>query len=119
MALYNIDRQRVTSVPHHAEFSIWRRRLEAAGQLEPMKDKLIGIIGTDEIHTSSWIPGEDWEKSGFQPIYEVAARGIYEHAAFCFGLLLWEVMMETDDGDDWFFTKNENIRGMIYFRKRV
>ncbi|MBW8886614.1 MAG: hypothetical protein JF616_02555 [Fibrobacteres bacterium] len=116
MPLYNIDRERVTYIPHHSHYMIWRDRLERAGQLQPMMDKLNDIVSGGEVHTSSWIPGDDWEKSGFQPIFVIAAQGVYEHAAFCFGLLLWEVMMRRDEDERWCFIKNENIRGMVYFR---
>ena len=114
MPLFNIDKERITAVPHHSEYSVWRRRLVQSNDLDPIKNELNLKVDGGDIHTSSWMPGNDWRKTPFQPIYDVACGNVEEFSGYCFGLILWEVMMERDE--DWCFIKSENILGTTYFR---
>ena len=105
-------------VPHFNEYSVWRSRLSPE-DLAKIKKALNAKVGQGEIHVSSWIPGNDWRGTVYQPLYE--ATGLNEEmAAMLFGLVLWETLMERDDV--WGFTKWEpsnqpdKPRGMIYFK---
>jgi len=76
------------------------------------------MISGAEVHTSSWMPGSNWVGTEFQPIWEKACQKNVVSAAKCFGLILWEVMMEHPEA--WSFGRyklNEiPIEGMTYFR---
>lgn len=114
--LYSIDGHLMKSIPHRDEYLIWRDRLKKVEKLQPIIDELNSRIDqSNNVLTSSWIPGSDWTNTVYQPIYEVACNYNEEHSAFCFGLILWEVFMERED--EWYFHKSENIRGITYFKK--
>lgn len=92
--LYSLDTmKKITSVPHEREFIAWTRRLSPA-EMQAIKDELNRRINGGEVHTSSWIPGRDWTGTPFQPIWEKACQRNVDAAAKCFGLILWQVMME-------------------------
>ncbi len=116
--LYSLDRlQLVKSVPHEREFRIWTSRLSAA-EMKAIKDELNRRVDGGEIHTSSWIPGSNWGGTAYQPIWEKACMKNVEAAAKCFGLILWQVMMERPEM--WAFgrykLRDVPIEGMTYFR---
>jgi len=116
--LYSLDRfQLVTTVPHNREFVAWTSRLSAA-EIKAIKDELNHRINGSEVQTSSWIPGSNWTGTVFQPIYEKACLKNVDAAAMCFGLILWQVMMERPE--EWSFgrykLKDIPIEGLTYFR---
>jgi hypothetical protein len=117
--LYSIDSSKtlVTEVPHQKEFDIWKSRLTAA-EIDAIRLALEAKIDSREVHTSSWMPGADWEGTAFQPIYEKACLFDEEAAAKCFGLFVWEVFME--HAEEWSFGRFDRggmpIGGMTYFR---
>src|SRR5215469_4893372 len=104
--LYSIDDKlhQIASVPHPTEYRAWTGKLSQA-QLKAIKDELLSRIEGGEVHTSSWIPGANWGGTPFEPIYTTACRYDEEAAAMCFGLILWEVMMEHPDA--WSFGRFE------------
>ena|SRR5438874_331696 len=109
--------QPITYIPHEREYRIWRSRLTDP-QYQAIVDKLNSMIGVGTVHTSSWMPGHDWSGTVFQPIWEHACLRNDEAAAKCFGLILWEVMM--DHPERWSFGRFEKnnipIEGLTYFR---
>ncbi|MBC7805150.1 MAG: hypothetical protein H7145_03265 [Akkermansiaceae bacterium] len=116
--LYAIDKmEKITNVPYRNNYVKWTSRLSPT-EIKAIKDKLNGMITEKDIHTSSWMPGKDWSGTVFMPIYEKACVKNVEVAAMCFGLILWEVMMERPEA--WAFGRykmNEiPIEGMTYFR---
>ncbi len=116
--LYSVDSQSyVNYIPHESEYRTWINRLSQE-ELEPIYEELNQMIEGDEIHTSSWMPRSDWNGTVFYPIYKTACRCNQEAAGMCFGLLLWQVLMERDDV--WGFGRYEKngvpIQGMTYFR---
>jgi hypothetical protein len=117
--LYAIDggRKLVTSVPHRREFRLWKSRLTAQ-EIAEIKRALDAKIDSDEVHTSSWIPGADWSGTPYEPIYLRACRRDEQAAAKCFGLLVWEVFLERSEA--WSFGRFEKdgfpIAGLTYFR---
>ena len=84
-------------------------------------DELNGRIDTNDIHTSSWIPGSDWSATVFDPIYKKACLQDEEDAGKCFGLFLWVVMMDRPEA--WAFGRYEKnqipIEGLTCFRVNV
>jgi hypothetical protein len=104
----------IKEVPHKKEFDIWKKRLsieEYDNLLKVLNDRISG----DRILTSSWIPGSDWTNTPYQIIYEKACKFDEQHAAWFFGLILWDVMMRHPD--TWSFVKcsQPNIKGTTYF----
>jgi hypothetical protein len=116
--LVNIDNMSLIDyIPHAKEYKIWKARLNPQ-QLAAIEKALIVKIQGSEIHTSSWIPGNDWTGTVFDPIYSVACLQNEVSAAQCFGLILWEVLM--NHHDYWAFGRYEKdgipIRGLTYFK---
>ncbi len=58
--------------------------------LEPIEQRLNGMVDGDRIHTAGWMPGSDWRGTPFQRIYEVCGHD-EDEAAKCFGLIVWKV----------------------------
>src|ERR1700738_2278006 len=105
--LYAIDgtgKTPIASIPHKKDFDIWRSRLTPQ-EIDAIKTALGAKIDSDEVVTSSWIPGADWANTPYEPIYQKACRYDEEAAAKCFGLFVWEVFMEHDD--NWSFGRFE------------
>jgi len=107
----------IEKIPHEEEFNIWRSRLNEE-EYNAVVEKLNSIIEGDEVHTSSWIPGNDWSGTVFEPIYTKACRLNREMSGQCFGVILWKVMMDRED--NWSFGRYEkngiDLRGVTYFR---
>lgn len=118
MALYSIDTlQKITHIPHKAEFDAWCSRL-TAGQKEAIRSELQAMIDGEEIHTSSWMPGNDWSGTVWQPIYTEACQYDTVASGLCFGLFVWEAFQ--NHPEDWSFGRYEKdgieISGLTYFR---
>ena len=115
--LFDIDRNKIDWIPHHAEYETWTNRLTKY-EFKDIKDDLNSRVSEADVHTSSWMPGRDWSGTVFQPIYDRACGQHEESAAKCFGLILWEVMMKRDKA--WCFGRYEKdgvpIEGLTYFR---
>lgn len=80
-------------------------------------DELNSRIDGSDINTSSWIPGNDWTGSVFEPLYHACNQNI-EASGLFFGLLLYDLMMNRPDV--WGFGRYEKdgipIKGMTYFK---
>ena len=116
--LYSVDTQSyITTIPHQGDFNVWRSHLSRE-DYDAIFAELASRIESDEIHTSSWIPGSDWTDTVFEPIYTTACRRDQEAAAKFFGLILWAVLLEHEDV--WGFGRFERdgvpIQGMTYFK---
>jgi len=116
--LYSLDRmEEVKSIPHEQEFKVWISRLSPR-DMKAIKDELNRRISKGEVHTSSWMPGHDWSGTPFLPIWDKACLRNVDAAAKCFGLILWQVMMERPEA--WSFGRyalnNIKIEGMTYFQ---
>jgi hypothetical protein len=125
------DDREITNVPHETEFSVWKNRL-TPGDREAISDEFDRLIdeklqnGTD-ILTSSWLPdelspngGQDWDGTPFQAIWDRACRQDWTATGWCFGLLLWEHMMNRPE--TWYCMKCEldgnPIGGTTYFQPK-
>jgi hypothetical protein len=103
----------IKEIPHKKEYEIWRSRL-TAGEYDDLIKVLSDHISGDRILTSSWIPGRDWTGTPYQIIYEKACQCNQEHAAWFFGLILWDTIMR--HSDIWSFAKSANVKGTTYFK---
>ena len=108
-----LDESKIERIPHRAEYEMWKSRLKTE-EIQDIVDELNSQVSEGDVHTSSWMPGRDWSGTVFQPIYDRACDQHEESAAKCFGLILWEVMMNRDEA--WSFGRYEKVEGMTYFR---
>lgn len=129
MPLFSIDGDEMTTVPHEDQFEGWKSRLTAQ-EIDAIHNEFDGLINrklssAEEILTSSWMPkelchddGHEWYGTPFFVIWEKSCRQNWEQTGWCFGLFLWEHMMNRDE--DWCFYKSgdDEIRGTTYFRRR-
>lgn len=66
--LYSVDSETyIIKVRHQQNFTIWTARLSAA-KLAGIRRELRHIFGASEINTSSWLPGDDWMGTPWEPI---------------------------------------------------
>jgi hypothetical protein len=119
--LYSIDtKQYITDIPHKRFYDACRNRLFDE-EYQAIYDELNRRVGTEQIHTSSWIPGANWIGTVFQPIYERACHQDAVAAAQFFGLVLWKVMLDRPEA--WAFGRYEKnnvpIEGLTYFQLGV
>lgn len=114
--LYSVDSGKyVKLVPHKKEFSLWMKHLSPL-DYQAVIDELNSRINGSDINTSSWIPGNDWTGTVFEPIYTACGKNIVSSALF-FGLILFDLMIKRQDV--WGFGKYEKngipIKGITYF----
>jgi hypothetical protein len=109
--------RRIAAVPYADEYRLFMSRL-SQDDIRSIKAALNAKIEGTEIQTAGWMPGNNWEGTPFQAIYEKAARRDYNASARCFGLMVWEVFMERPER--WTsgrFEKNgEPIGSRTYFQ---
>jgi hypothetical protein len=122
MMLYSIDDKvsPITHIPHEKDYLRWRARLtndEYAG----IEAELLERVGSSDIVTSSWIPGNDWAGTPFEPIYIKACEYDEVASGLCFGLFFW-VYMQKHPGK-WSFGRYKkdgiDIRGLTYFKIEI
>jgi hypothetical protein len=108
----------ITVIPHKREFNIWKNRLTEEEYFS-LINVLTEKINSNEIHTSSWMPGTDWNNTPFQIIYEKACEENKEHSAMFFGLILWDVIMRHSECwafGHYNFKNGLEIKGTTYFK---
>ena len=107
----------IRDIPHQSFYDTCKKRL-TTHEYQAAYDALSARVASDQILTSSWIPGHDWTGTPYQPIYEIACQKNEDAAARFFGLVLWHVLL--DRSDAWAFGRYEKnnmpIAGMTYFR---
>ncbi len=113
--LYDIDRRRITLVPHEDDYRRWRAALPDA-DFQAIWKELDSRVGQGDILTSSWMPGHDWSKSVFEPIFQTACRQSFEKAGWFFGLILWDVIMNREEARCFIKDPDGGIKGTTYFR---
>lgn len=126
--LFDIDGNEQFDIPHRKDYDRWRRNLSdedheiIMNELHAVMDEAIekgDAQGENGIFNSSYIPGEDWTDTPYEPIY-YACRENYEQAKLFYGLLVWEAVME--HSVDWFFMRQEvdddRILGLTYIRRQ-
>ena len=115
--LYSVDSSKYVKVlPHKKDFDKWMKNL-AVADYAAIVDELNSRIDGNDINTSSWMPGNDWTDTVFEPIYEACKKNIVQSGLF-FGLILFDLMIKRDDV--WGFGKYEKngilIKGITYFK---
>lgn len=128
--LYDFDHGGIPStyIPpsYDRRFRGWKSNMFAA-DIARVKRELHRVIDMGDIHTTSWMPGEDWYGKPWYPIFLRGTRQNPVHAAMCFGLFCWECFLErcAPGGDwgceDWGYKHCDDqwgnpIMGRTYFR---
>jgi hypothetical protein len=114
MALRAVDGKELTHIPHEKEFRVWKARLSEA-DYDAIMEELARRTRGKRIEVSSWIPGDNWEGTPFQPIYD--ALRDYDQSAKFFGLIVWVYFLSHDE--EWYVYKpgeDSLIRGTVYFQ---
>jgi len=118
--LFDIDTgKQVTHIPHLKEFNLWRSRLTNV-EFDAIMRKISSLVQGNEILTSSWIPGNDWTGTVYEPIFTKSCNNDITLSGLCFGLFVWYAFQ--NDLDEWYFGRFANngypIEGTTYFRKK-
>ena len=118
--LWAIDgnkQKQISDIPHQDYYSRLLSSLSKE-EYDDICEELNNKIDTNEVHTSSWMPGHDWHGTVFESIYTKAVNYNREVSGLLFGIMLWVVLMERDD--DWSFGRYKkgeiDIKGITYFR---
>ena len=107
----------INNIPHKKEYDIWISRM-SKDEIRNIKAEILKRIKGDEIATAGWIPGSHWRGTPFLPIYEKACYCDEVASGKCFGLIVWETMMEHEDywGFGRYELNNLPIQSMTYFK---
>ena len=114
--LYSVETGKyVDKLPHKKEFDTWMKKLPQA-DYENIVDSLNAKIALNDINTSSWMPGDEWD-SVYKPLV-VACGNNKDASGLFFGLILFNLLMRRDDAV-WGFGRYEKngvpIKGTTYF----
>ncbi len=115
--LYSVDTCKyVNKLPHEKKYDCWMKNLSPADYVK-IVDTLYDKIDLSDINTSSWIPGNDWTGTVYEPLYHACGNS-KEASGLFFGVLLFKLLMDRQDAV-WGFGRYEKddipIRGMTYF----
>jgi len=119
--LYSIEsNEEIKEIPHQKDYLRWKAGLSES-EHQAIIDELSDRIHGTEVQTSSWIPGDDWSGTVYDPIYFSACNQDPVASAKFFGLLVWEAMLK--DESYWAFGRYEKdgiqIEGLTYFKVDV
>lgn len=90
--LFDIAGRQQRRIPHRSDYQRWRARLSDADH-RAIIDHLHQVMDQEEVFNSSFLPGSDWTRTVFQPIYDSACNQNWEQARLFYGLLVWEAAM--------------------------
>lgn len=107
----------ITKLPHKKDFDAWRKNISDS-DYAAIEDALIEKACSSEVITSSWIPGNDWSGTVYEPIYNACGKN-KEASGLFFGLILFNTLMNYPD-TTWGFSKHgeikeKDIKGTTYF----
>lgn len=117
-AIDDIERP-LTHIPHEQEYRRWRSRL-SDDEYDAIETEIVERIGSREVVTSSWVPGNKWEGTPFEPIVSKACEHDVAASGLCFGLFFWVCMQKHPA--KWLFERYQldgiGKRGLTYFQIR-
>ena len=83
----------VKSVPFQRDFRHWKSNMTAV-QIADVKTWIHHQLDMGDVHTTSWMPGSDWRGTPLQAIYSSGTKRSEVAAAKCFGLFVWDCVLE-------------------------
>lgn len=87
--LYSIDTGKyVEKLPHKNDFDQWMKNLSAT-DYQKIAIALNAKVDMSDINTSSWIPGNDWTGTIYEPLYHACGNNKEASGKF-FGLILFK-----------------------------
>jgi hypothetical protein len=108
----------MTRIPHRREYDLWRANISEA-DFDAAVAAIQDWIADKDVFTSSFIPGNDWTGTPYEPLYQACGQSETQ-SGFFFGLIVWKVVMDDDD-DEWRFKPaekdNADPLGMTYWRE--
>ena len=115
--LYSVDSGTyIKSLPHKRQYDAWRKRI-SDNDYDAICEKLMSYFDQSEVNTTSWIPGNDWTDTVYEPIYHACGDNA-ESAGLFFGLIVFKMLMDNDERV-WSFGRYKKdeipIKGMTYF----
>lgn len=107
----------VKKIPYANDYRQLLSRI-SADELSSIKTALNEKIEGTTINTAGWMPGNNWEGTPYQVIYEKGARRDRTAAARYFGLIVWVVFMERPEiwTSGRFEKDGEEIGSRTYFQ---
>jgi len=96
----------ITAVPHRLLLAGWKSRLNPLElqAIEIELERLVRVTKRREIQTAHWLARTispygriHWDNSSLMHIWEKACQRDSKQTCWCFGLLLWEHMMNRPD----------------------
>lgn len=114
--IINIETMKpITKLPHEKEFKSYKKLLSDT-ELESICEEINYRIDGNKVNTSSWVPGNDWEDTPFEPLSRIC-NGNRNASGLLFGLFIFKVFMDKEEA--WGIGKYKNgekiINGMTYF----
>ena len=103
-------------MPHKAEFDKWMKNLSAA-DYQVIAEELNNRIDESDINTAGWLPGHDWSRTVYEPIYTACGNNVSQSGLF-FGLIVFDLLMRREDkvwGFGRFEKDGKQIASMTYF----
>jgi hypothetical protein len=107
----------ITRVPHEDRYRLCSSRLTAA-EMTAATVAIGNRIDGDTIHTAAWMPGRNWDRTPYEPLFTKAARRDHALSAMFFGLLVWTVFAgrEEDWASDHYEFPGQPLGTRVYFR---
>lgn len=119
--LYSIGGKRIEGIPRQRResFDAWMKNLKKDDydKVREAINEYVDGVPTDKPFNSSFVPGNDWTDTPYEPLY-YACNQNQEHSGWFFGLILWQVMI--DHSEDWVFKpsdQDDDILGTIYWQR--
>ena len=110
--------QVITRVPFQSDFNLWKRRMTTTA-IAAIKADIHSVLSSGEIHTTSWMPGDNWLGTPNDAIWRYGTKQDPVAAAKCYGLFVMECVLEREN-EDWGSGHYEKdgypIKGRTYFR---
>lgn len=107
----------ITKIPFEREYKIFLSRMTDS-EISNIETALNELIEGTTIQTAGWMPGNDWNGTPYQVIFDKAAHKNHDLAAKCFGLMVWVVFMKRPER--WtsgrFENNGEPIGSRTYFQ---
>lgn len=96
--LFSIDQNGcVREIPYKKNYRRWRAALTDEEYGAIVADS-IGRIDGGEIHTSSWMPGDDWSGTVYDPIYRKSCNKVMQLRLQCLGVVVRPVPLGSPNG---------------------
>lgn len=114
--IINIETMKpIIKLPHEDQFKSYKKLLSDI-EFKNICNEIDDRINGNEVNTSSWIPGNDWVNTPFEPLSRIC-NGDRKESGLLFGLFTFKVFMDREEA--WGIGRYKNgekmINGTTYF----